>query len=187
MEDLILELRLHATQCAESRYPRTDTAEETIYGRAAARIEELEAVAVAAREVVLDAFLVCSADDYAVDTEIVNALEAALAAINLNCPMATKDDMAEALYDMKQRPAHYGFAGDLDFWARKDGGILKLKDKDGNDGRSWGIEIEDGSVCLYEMCDENFGVDMTPEDAILALKEAISWIEENANGKVPAS
>ncbi len=73
----------------------------------------------------------------------------------------------------------------LDFWVMEDEGILKLKDD--NYGRTWGIEVVDGGVSLYELCDEYFGVRLTPEDAILALKEAISWIEENANGKMPAS
>lgn len=41
---------------------------------------------------------------------------------------------------------------------------------------------EDGHVEFYELCDECFGISMTREDAILALQEAIAWIEANPLG-----
>ncbi len=82
MDNLISELQLHATQCAESRYPRMQTAEETIYGRAAARIEELEAVAEAAREVADDGRICDAAEMWNDSYTVLENMSDALAALD---------------------------------------------------------------------------------------------------------
>ena len=41
------------------------------------------------------------------------------------------------------------------------------------------VKQKDNSISFEEMCDENYSINMSKEDAKIALQEAIDWIDQS--------
>lgn len=57
---------------------------------------------------------------------------------------------------------------------------LVLLDEHGVEARIVSLTFGEGRLIFIEECDANFAVEMTPDDAIAALQEAIDWIKEKS-------
>lgn len=66
----------------------------------------------------------------------------------------------------------------MKFWEERSGGINLIN---GEDGRNYILTIKkkDGKIRFRENCDQYFSVTLSPEDAKVALREAIDYIDSS--------
>lgn len=68
-------------------------------------------------------------------------------------------------------------------WAQYHKYNITLDVDDADSDRILRLEkCHDGSINFVEMCDQYFAVNMSKDDAILTLKEAIAWIKGLGDG-----